>query len=175
MVHMIEIFTNSGGTLDLDALDPSKINIEDIAIGLSRTPRWCGQTPHFMSVAQHSVLVSNLCEGKTKLAALLHDASEAYICDIPKTLKASKYMEGYRYIEQKLQLAIFKRFGITEVNTFELDLNDRIGAAWEVRDIWRHGIWPGFEEHLKPLPVIFPLNEKKAFELFMNTFKELYK
>ena len=48
----------------LDLLDPSPldIEIEDIAHGIARVPRWNGQTkgPHIYSVAQHTLLVDTL-------------------------------------------------------------------------------------------------------------------
>ena len=71
----------------LDILSPSALDveIEDIALGLSRVVRWNGQTAgeYGFSVAQHSVLVvelmSSLIPRPTPpilLAGLLHDAPE---------------------------------------------------------------------------------------------------
>jgi hypothetical protein len=52
----------SGRRLDLLAPKPEDIEIEDIAHGLARVARWNGQTvgDHAFSVAQHSVLVSDI-------------------------------------------------------------------------------------------------------------------
>ena len=73
----------SGRKLDILSPSPLDIEIEDIALGLSRVTRWNGQTigDHAYSVAQHSILVEKLfaneypyLKNKWKLAALLHDA-----------------------------------------------------------------------------------------------------
>ena len=49
----------SGRKLDILSPSPLDIEIEDIALGLSRVTRWNGQTTgaHAYSVAQHSILV----------------------------------------------------------------------------------------------------------------------
>jgi hypothetical protein len=44
------------------------------------------------------------------LAALLHDATEAYVCDVPRPLKA--YLDAYRAIEDHVWAAIAIRFGL---------------------------------------------------------------
>lgn len=43
--------------------------------------------------------------------ALMHDATEAYCCDIPRPLK--KHMIGYDEIEERLRLCICKKFGMS--------------------------------------------------------------
>src|SRR5262245_62662318 len=93
----------------LDLLDPSPldIEIEDIALGLSRVARWNGQTrgDHAFSVAQHSVLVLDLLISRTpranirlKLAALLHDSSEFVTADLITPFKAV-IGDSYKTIE----------------------------------------------------------------------------
>jgi 5'-deoxynucleotidase YfbR-like HD superfamily hydrolase len=42
---------------------------------------------------------------RVQMVGLLHDASEAYICDIPKPLKP--FIEGYGVIEETLQNVIY--------------------------------------------------------------------
>jgi hypothetical protein len=43
---------------------------------------------------------------------ILHDASEAYLADIPTPLKRNVLFAGYRAIEDKLQAAIYQKFGV---------------------------------------------------------------
>ena len=52
----------SGRKLDILSPSPFDIEIEDIALGLSRVTRWNGQTTgkHPYSVAQHSMLVEEI-------------------------------------------------------------------------------------------------------------------
>lgn len=85
------------------------ICIEDIAHALSNQCRFGGHLPEFYSVAQHSLLCSQLVSDKYKLQALLHDASEAYLLDIPSPIKRS--LSNYKEIEDKLMLLIAEKFG----------------------------------------------------------------
>lgn len=110
---MIAFTTTSGRCLDLEYPHPEDIDISDIARGLSHCCRFAGQLPHFYSVAQHSVLVSSLVDPPLHMAALLHDGSEAYLGDLSRNLKHSKYLLGYRVLEERLQDAVQQHFGYT--------------------------------------------------------------
>lgn len=85
------------------------ICIEDIAHALSNQCRFGGHLPVFYSVAQHSIIMSDKMHESHKLAALLHDASEAYLLDIPRPIK--KGLSNYKEIEDKLMTAIAAKFG----------------------------------------------------------------
>ncbi len=106
----------------LDLLDPSPldIEIEDIAHGLARMPRWNGQTigAYPFSVAQHSLLVCDLVDvlsanplQSAQLTTLLHDAPEYVISDLITPFKQAIGAD-YKIIEQGLSRAIFLRFGL---------------------------------------------------------------
>ena len=90
---------------------PEKINIEDIAHSLSMQCRFAGHLPKFYSVAQHSVQCSFMVAPKFKLQALLHDASEAYLLDIPSPVK--NLIPFYKQAENKLMDMIADKFGFT--------------------------------------------------------------
>ena len=89
--------------------DPESIDIIDIAHSLSMQCRNNGHAHFFYSVAEHSIWVSMLVEPEHQLAALLHDASEAYLADIPSPIKP--FLSNYKEIENNLQAEINKKFG----------------------------------------------------------------
>lgn len=89
----------------------------DIARGLAYKGRFAGQTPYYYSIAEHSISVDSYYTAHNenpskmiRLACLLHDASEAYMCDMPTPFKA--LMPDFKHFENQLQKAIFKQFGI---------------------------------------------------------------
>jgi len=93
-------------------LDPraEDIDIEDIAHALSLNCRFNGHCRTFYSVAEHSVRVSRLLTGDEALWGLLHDASEAYLTDLPRPVKAQ--MPAFRDWEDKLEKIIIEHFGL---------------------------------------------------------------
>lgn len=112
--------TRAGLLLDYLSPDAHAIHIYDIAFGLSRLPRFLGHTSgdHSYSVAQHSVWVAQRVaalngNADTQLAALLHDASEAYMGDCPTPLK-TLLGDAWRDIENSINAAIFEKFEIIE-------------------------------------------------------------
>ena len=109
----------------LDLLDPAAIDIEidDIALGLSRVARWNGQTlgEYGFSVAQHCLIVDDIClhidptiKPTHRLMALLHDAPEYVIGDMISPFKAALGFD-YRRFEDHLEQSIFIRFGLPAV------------------------------------------------------------
>lgn len=92
--------------------DAELIRIEDIAHSLSMQCRYTGHTARFYSVAEHSVVLAR--EFHTgwhyRLVALLHDASEAYLSDVPRPLKRLPEFAFYREAEDRLQEMIFDKF-----------------------------------------------------------------
>ncbi len=99
---------------------PEEIEIGDIAAGLSKQCRFAGQCPIFYSIAEHSCYVAENCSDKVKLAALLHDASEAYLVDIPKPIKQE--LPDYQHIERRVQAAIYRRFNINVTYAMALEI-----------------------------------------------------
>jgi 5'-deoxynucleotidase YfbR-like HD superfamily hydrolase len=93
---------------------PEDIEIGDIAHHLARLNRWGGAIRSTYSVAEHSVLLSVhfSSRGKRSLArwALLHDAAEAYLGDIPRPLKP--FFTDYARFERGLERVIWDKFGL---------------------------------------------------------------
>lgn len=103
------IRTNSGIYVNVFEPTPDMICIEDIAHSLSHQCRFAGHLQTFYSVAQHSLFCARAVDTNYKLAALLHDASEAYLVDIPTPIK--RRLANYKEIEDKLMGIISEKFG----------------------------------------------------------------
>ena len=93
--------------------DQQNIDIEDIAHALSLICRANGHFRHFYSVAQHSLACAEEAAARGHSltvvhGCLLHDASEAYLCDVTRPVK--KHIPAYLQAEEKLQAVIWKRF-----------------------------------------------------------------
>lgn len=104
------IRTLSGNYVNVINPDPETILIEDIAHSLSMQPRFGGHLPQFYSVAQHSLWVAERLMHDTDLAyiGLMHDASEAYLLDMPSPIK--KNLSEYKIIEAHLMNIIASKF-----------------------------------------------------------------
>lgn len=87
-----------------------QILIEDIAHALSMQCRFAGHIRKFYSVAEHSINVARLVPNEMKLQALLHDASEAYLTDIPSPIKV--LLPDYMKIEDVVQRAICEKYNV---------------------------------------------------------------
>lgn len=151
--------------------EESEIDIEDIGHALSMMCRYNGHCNQFYSVAQHSVYVSQMVDNKYKLAALLHDASEAYIADITRPVKP--YLINYKEIESRISNAIFKHFEVE----YSKDVHDKVKWADdtilmnEKRDIMKDisTMWT-VEGEPYPGLIIKPVGPNLAKELFLREF-----
>jgi uncharacterized protein len=98
--------------------DPDQLDAGDIARALANQCRFGGHSRVFYSVAQHSVIVSRLVEerggdAEDAFAALMHDATEAYLGDMPHPLKhRSPLGAAFKAAEGHLEQVIRARFRI---------------------------------------------------------------
>ena len=127
----------SGRRLDLLDPSPMDIEVEDIAHGLARVARWNGQTvgEHGFSVAQHSLIVADLVPKRLRLAALLHDAAEAYMGDMVKPLK--QLFPMFSDIEAKVMSAIGLRFGVGHFSDKAIKRADLVALAMGKAQFYR--------------------------------------
>ena len=114
---------------------PEDIDIRDIAHHLSHVCRYSGACNWHYSVAQHSVLVSQCVPPEDALYGLLHDASEAYLHDLPKPLKNLPEFAFYRAAERRLELVIAEVFGLPTEMPESVKLADLRMLPTEKRDI----------------------------------------
>lgn len=118
--------------------NPAQIHIIDIAHGLSSMPRYSGQIDPRFTVGEHSLYVANLIlyEKHSKqlaLAGLLHDASEAFLSDIPRPAK--NFCNNYLQIEKRFMQAIFKRFDLDLALLEKVAKYDIMAYKAELRDV----------------------------------------
>lgn len=159
------IRTSSGLYIDVFDPDPSTITIEDIAHSLSHQCRYGGHLPVFYSVAQHSIYCCEQVWGKEdKLAALLHDASEAYLLDIPRPIK--HHLPDYRSIEDNLMRVIAAKFD------FEYPLNKRVKEVDEKALKWEWDLF--FSGKYKYNKRALPSDVKQNFIDKFNELKCIY-
>jgi uncharacterized protein len=159
--------------------DPGQIELTDIARMLANLCRFGGHCRTFYSVAQHCVIVSQLMEerdGTTEeaLAALMHDASEAYLGDLPHPIKhRSQLGAAFREAEGPLERVIRDRFSITDAST-AVKPPDRALLATERRafsdERWH---WPELAG-VEPLDLeLRAWSPDEAAEAFLRRFEEL--
>lgn len=168
------IQTLSGHHFNYRNISHDSICIEDIATGLSNTCRFAGQLPEFYSVAQHSVHVSQIVPPEFAIEALMHDAPEAYCCDIPAPLKA--LLKDYQRIEGYVDSVIRTKYGLPLQHSEVVKYADRVMLATERRDldIDDGTPWPILEGvPATDLLTVNPLRPGQAFTLFIARFKEL--
>jgi len=103
------IRTFTGKYINVLEPTPEMICIEDIAHSLANQSRFGGHLPEFYSVAQHSVMCARNCKPGFEFQALMHDASEAYLLDMPKPIK--NHLPEYVKIEDNLMQVIAEMVG----------------------------------------------------------------
>lgn len=165
-------------------LDPvaTDIRIGDIAHALSNQCRFSGHVRHFYSVAEHSVRVSQLLERRSKggprvwLKGLLHDASEAYLVDLPTPLKdTTEIGKPYRAFEGALMAKIWERFDLPRGSNIAIAWADEVLLATEVRDLMfaRPEHWTSIEDVVALRERIVPWSPKTAEAEFIRRFNDL--
>lgn len=103
------IETVSGSKYCYDDPHRHKINLADVAHALSMQCRFGGHMRQFYSVAEHCLNVrENVSDHGpfSRLAALLHDAAEAFVTDLPSPLKHRPGMDAYIAAERGAEDAI---------------------------------------------------------------------
>ena len=154
---------------------PDMIDIRDIAHALSHVARFAGHTDEFFSVGQHSYMMSlRFVDPKLSLEALLHDATEAYLGDVPSPLKA--LLPDYKVLEKKLDAVIREKFGLPPEMSPTVKDRDVEALFWEL-----HYLMGPAPADVKLAPVmgghasldIPNWKPKKIEEMFLKRYRDL--
>jgi len=164
---------------------PSDLCIEDIAHALAYQCRFGGACRTHYSVAEHSVRVAwhvydMLASGgdlsvdpRVLLAALMHDAAEAYLVDLPRPLKVCEGMAVYRDAEHTL-LRVIESWAGLEAGACDAPVvkrADEVLLATERRDLMApcEMPWSLAEEPLPKIIRPWPAGEaERAFTLYFE-------
>lgn len=147
----------SGKLFDFSKPTVGAIKLEDIAQALGNTCRFNGHTKRFYSVAEHSVFVKELVKAhggtvEQQLAALFHDAHEAYVGDMPTPLKEFVRACGDNYdrMVEQVDVAIGRKFKFDPATMHDdIIRNADLAALWhEAKVLLKSG-----GEHLGFAPV----------------------
>lgn len=149
------IETYSGKQIDLVNPDPEQFLLEDIFRALLNIPRFGGHTKNFYSVAMHSYNVATLLPPALQFQGIMHDATEAFIGDMPTPFKA--LLPDYKAAELRLWHAIADRFSLP----YKLDpLVKQADAIALIHE----------RDYLKPTKIVWPDHEN-VLRLPAGTFR----
>ena len=154
---------------------PEEICIEDIAHSLSQQGRFAGHSNVFYSVAEHCVRASfAVPDIRDARWALLHDASEAYLVDVPTPLKRLPEFAAYREAETALMIVICERFGLSVAEPPSVKEADARMLLTEKRDLMSPAPAPWGREDILPYDQkIVPWTAVDAERRFLSRFQEL--
>lgn len=166
------ILLNSGSYFNYEIPHESTWTLDDIAHGLAMTCRFGGQARRYYSVAEHSVYVSRLVPPYLAWDALMHDAAEAFICDMPKPLK--ELLPDYKVIEKRVEAAIAERHGLRDPMPAEIKLADiQMLRAEQLQVMGNNDDWVWTFDVPEPDVVIQCLLPEQAKALFLARADEL--
>ena len=155
--------------------DPEDFEISDIAHALSLECRGNGHVKQFFSVGQHCIHCA--LEAKARgysdrlcAACLIHDASEAYMSDVPRPFK--EYLTDYIAIEDRMLSMIYTRFLGADLTEQEAALVKSIDNDLLAYDLC-YLLNEGKEEDLPKLSHSF-VHEVEPFAQVEETYLKLF-
>lgn len=184
MSRLIQTYT--GKMVDPLQPDASVVDIVDIAWSLAHTCRFRGHCLRYYSVAEHCLRGMGYAGDEIQLSYLLHDASEAYLMDVPAPIKGSMLLvesveasKPYAWIEREWDSCIRRSFGIgwpTYVMSRVKVVDERM-LATERRDLMRPTAEPWANlEGIDPYPDMIAVQPDHKYmpEPMAHAFLEAY-
>lgn len=161
----------NGSYLDYNNPSATDFDIGLIAHALSNICRYGGHSRKFYSVAEHSVLVSRVVPDDLALVGLLHDASEAFVGDMPSPLK--KMCQSYRTIENRVQEAIANQFNLPYPFPHDVHVADKRVYLAERKQITdaEDKLW--HTEYTPAEVTVTGMPPKDAKNFFLSRYEEL--
>lgn len=187
------ITTATGGKFYPLGPDPDDARIEDIAHSLACCGRYNGHTsfagePIVYSVGQHCLLLvddvkqrcGNLVSPETiakmQYAALMHDAAEFCLTDIPRPLKP--LIANYRLWEEQVEFVLAKKYGFIYPFPETVKTADNLIVLREIFNFYPEGseAWKRYGIHKTDnFEPIWPLTPSAVKRQFLAKFHELRK
>lgn len=155
------IRTLSGIHFNIARPTATMMDINDIAHSLSFQMRFGGHLPVFYSVAQHCYHTSFKVPDEHKLAALMHDASEFIMLDMPRPIK--RQLTNYKEFEDRITAVMAAKY------SFQFPFDPCIKKA---DIIMLETEYTNLVEG--PMNKLFiPMSQPVAKQYFLNRFHEL--
>lgn len=173
--------TVSGTKFHFRSPNLDEIKLSDIAHSLAKSARYNGHTVdidrHF-SVAEHSVLMTlwgltnRDWSGQMALTCLMHDASEAFLTDVPSPMKQD--LPDFKAMEKAFEEVISKKFSLIyplprEIKTLDgrIVRDERAQAMNDSGHVW-------VTDRLEPLGVkLMFWSPREARDAFIRTFQSI--
>lgn len=167
------ISTLSGAKFFVKECNVQDVPMTDVANALALNCRFNGHIVRHYSVAEHSVLVSNLVSPENALYGLLHDYAEAFISDIPRPFKTT--ITGHNDFERAVMANVCDLYGLPLDVPEDVAYIDTHICAVEAYVLG--GVVPEWVVHYDlevcPQHEIKGLSHLQARAAFMNRFNEL--
>ena len=128
-----------------------EIDYLSVAHGLACEVRYGNQSPYPLPVAWHSMALSRVVPQKYAQAALIHDAAEAYLKDVPRPIRRQEpFKTLYGDVEERLLKVCFEHFGVDYALMDDEFLFYDIKMSWCEMTVWAQTS-PVFEAKLNVL------------------------
>lgn len=162
---------------------PAEVHVRDIAWSLGGIRRYLNHTTRPWTVAEHSIVVAMIVrelghDVQTQLAALFHDAAEAYIGDVPSPVKwamdavyppasTRAGSSALRAIERRVENAINQKFSLINHHYHRpVKDADLVARATESRDYLPV---PILETEPRQPPLPYHIEACLAYAMFIFT------